>query len=116
MPYISYEEYGRQTTISGLIKKVGLQSRDEKVEWEMFERRHLRRRHSGILGKWFWRLAGVSSHDSYEYGRRYLRELEFRNGDSEDNIKGGTCEAIKAYLNYKHTLEYVRDLPLHPRR
>jgi len=40
-----------------------------------------------------------------------------RQGAAEsESIKGGTCDAIKGYLNYKHTSGYVRNLPLHPRR
>ena len=58
----------------------------------------------------------MSSHDySMTMGAR-IHRFQRKRDESGGGIKDGTFEAIKAYLNYKHTSEYVRDLPLHPRR
>lgn len=99
MPYVSYEESGRQEALSSIIKKAIMDPEDDmSLEGER-KRHHL--------------LSHVRSRNP-KLGATGL-ELPWSDlDDLEDLVEGEIRDVINEYLNYGHDMEY--ELPLHPRR
>ncbi|KAK0636122.1 hypothetical protein B0T17DRAFT_69023 [Bombardia bombarda] len=116
MPYISYEEYGRQAALNKLVRQLTSVSHPPYSLWAKWGRHYRRRQSKGRHRQLFWRLAGLSAHNMSSRNVKETMPSLRRHRVKSSSIKGGIVGATKAYLNYKHTKGYVRNLPLHPRR
>ena len=117
MPYISYEEHGRQTAMTRLIQatqKTALEIEDERTRRLDSIRRRFRRRVDAFATERSWALAGIRS----GVVRKWLDALDERLDENvpDQEHRNATSEVVKVYLNYRYRSEYEYGLPLHPRR
>ena len=117
MPYISYEEHGRQAAMTRLIQATRTTASEHEDERMRRLDKIYRRFHSRVdmfATERSWALAGVRPSVVREWLDTLDKHLDRNMSDPGRGVVNS--EIVKVYLNYRYKSEYEYALPLHPRR